>query len=262
MDLGLDGKVAWVLGGSSGLGRACAVSLAAEGARVAISARGPERLEETANEIRASGAECVPVPLDVSEAEAIGRAHEQVVDSLGDIDILIANAGGPPPGPFESFDDAALQDAVQLTLASAWRLTKAVTPGMKGRGGAIVYITSGSVKEPISGLLFSNMLRPAIVGMAKTLSKELAPDGIRVLCVAPGRVRTPRVDALDEVVATNSGRPVDEVRAASEASIPLGRYGRPEEFGDVVAFLASERASYMTGVTVVVDGGHLHSLLA
>ncbi len=264
MDLGLDSKVAWVLGASSGLGRASAAALAGEGASVAVSARDETKLAESAHAIeQETGNRCVAVPLDVTEAAAIPAAADRIASELGPVEVLVANAGGPPPGGFTSFDDDALRAAFELTTASAWRLAHAVVPSMRARGaGVIILITSSSTKEVIPGLLFSNMMRAAVVGMAKTMSKELGPDGIRVLCVAPGRIETPRVNALDEVHAHSSGRSIDEVRAESWSKIPLGRYGEPREFGDVVAFLASDRASYMTGTSVVVDGGLLNSILS
>jgi 3-oxoacyl-[acyl-carrier protein] reductase len=249
VDLGLQGKVAWVLGGSSGLGRACAEALAAEGARVAISARDEAKLHKAAGEI-AAGREggCLPLPLDVTDADAIHAVARQVASQVGPVDILVANAGGPPPGTFHDFDDEALHRAFELTAASAWRLADAVIPSMEERrSGVIVFITSSSAKEPIAGLLLSNTMRPAVVGMAKTLSKELGEHGIRVLCVAPGRIETPRTQALGH---------------AGVEAIPLGRLGRPAEFGDVVAFLASPRASYVTGISVLVDGGTSNGLLS
>jgi 3-oxoacyl-[acyl-carrier protein] reductase len=246
VDLGLNGKVAWVLGGSSGLGRASAEALAGEGARVAISAREESRLNQAAGEIGKD--RCIPVPLDVSDASAIPSAASEIASRLGPVEILVANAGGPPPGTFERLGDDVLLGAFQLTAASAWRLTAAVIPSMKERRqGVLLFITSSSTKEPIPGLLLSNMMRPAVVGMAKTLSKELGPHGIRVLCVAPGGIETPRSHALGH---------------QDVGSIPLARLGRPREFGDVVAFLASERASYVTGVTVLVDGGAAMGLLS
>jgi 3-oxoacyl-[acyl-carrier protein] reductase len=245
VDLELGGKVAWVLGGSSGLGRACAQALAREGAQVAISARDEQRLKEAADQI---GERCLAVPLDVTDAGAIAGVGATIASRLGPVDILVVNAGGPPAGTFDDFDDRSLHEAFELTAASAWRLAEAVIPSMKERGaGVIAFITSSSTKEPISGLLLSNMMRPAVVGMAKTLSKELGEHGIRVLCVAPGRIETPRTAALGH---------------AGVEAIPLGRLGQPPEFGDVVAFLASARASYITGVTVLVDGGASSGLLA
>lgn len=264
MDLELDDKVAWVLGGSSGLGRASAASLAREGAAVALSARAEQQLTTAAASIEEeSGSRCLALPLDVTDAPAIPAAARRISAELGPIDVLVANAGGPPAGSFTSFDDDALQGAFELTTASAWRLAHAVVPSMRERGsGVIIFITSSSTKEVIEALLFSNMMRAAVVGMAKTMSKELAPDGIRVLCVAPGRIETPRVNALDELQAQSSSRTVDEVRESSRSKIPLGRYGEPREFGDVVAFLASRRASYVTGTSVVVDGGLLNGIVS
>jgi 3-oxoacyl-[acyl-carrier protein] reductase len=259
MDLGLAGKVAWVTGGSSGLGRAAATSLAREGARVAISARRTDVLRAAATEIAdTTGGTCIAVPADVSDAAAVGRAATTVSDDLGPIDILVANSGGPPAGRFESLDDPDLHTGWLSTAASAWHLAKAVVEPMRQRGGGcLVFITSTSTKEIIENLLLSNMVRPAVVGMSKTLSKELGPNGIRTICVAPGRIETPRLLELHEVTAQRSGSSVADVRAAGRAAIPLGRFGRPEEVGDVIAFLASDRASYITGVTVTVDGGLL-----
>lgn len=264
MDLGLKGRAAWVHGGSSGLGRASAESLAREGAVVAISARDEERLAKVAHEIEgATGSRCISVPLDVSDVDSIPDAHERVVNELGPVDVLVANGGGPPPGTFDSISDEQMNGAVDLLIRSAWHLTRAVMPSMKERkAGTILYVTSSSTKEVIPGLLLSNMMRAAVVGMAKTLSKEVGPHGVRVLCVVPGRVRTPRVESLDRKRADGSQKSIEEVEEASQAEIPLGRYGDPSEFGDVVAFLSSGRASYMTGTSVVVDGGLLNGVLS
>jgi 3-oxoacyl-[acyl-carrier protein] reductase len=260
----LDDKVAWVLGASSGIGRAVAHSLAAEGARVAISARNRGRLEQTATAIETETQRvCRAFPLDVTEREAIYEVHKEIASDLGTVKILVSNAGGPPAGTFDSLDEKQLRAAFELTLESAWHLAQAVRPDMEREGGGcIIFLTSTSVKEPIPNLLFSNMMRPAVVGMAKTMSQELGPAGIRVCCVAPGRIDTPRIEELHEVEAQESGKTPAEVRAARESKIPLRRYGRPEEVGEVVAFLASERASYMTGITVAVDGGALSGLLS
>ena len=264
MDLGLGNKVAWVLGGSSGLGKASASALAAEGASVALSARGEPELRTAADEIRRQGrGACISVPADVTDPADIESAAQHIVEELGGIDILVSNAGGPPPGSFENFDDKALYDAFTLTTASAWRLTKAVLPSMRERGGgALVYITSITTKEIIGDLLFSNMMRAAVVGMMKTISRELASDGIRAVCVAPGLHDTPRVQALDQARAEREGRPLDDVRAESAAGVPRGRLGDPAEFGAAVAFLASDAASFINGITLTVDGGGLRTLTA
>ncbi len=255
MDLGLTDKVAWVLGASSGLGEACAQVLAAEGARVAMSARDEAKLTAAAHEVGGS-----PYPLDVTDAAAIEATARRIQAELGGFDILVANAGGPKPGTFDSFDDDALYEAFTLTAASAWRTTKAVLGSMRDRGGgAIVYITSITTKEIVDDLLFSNMMRAAVVGMTKTLARELAPDNIRVVCAAPGHHDTPRVQQLDEARAKAEGKPVAEIRARMAKAVPMGRLGDPLEFGNAVAFLASDAASFISGVTLTVDGGQLRS---
>ena len=264
MELGLKGKVAWVNGASSGLGRASAVALAGEGASVALSARRNDLLDEIAAGITGdTGSRCLALPLDVTDKDAIASAAQTIEDELGGIDILVSNAGGPTPGSFDDLDEDALYRAFDLTTSSAWRLTKAALPSMRARGGGcLIYITSVSTKEIIPTLLLSNMMRSAVVGMAKTISKALAPEGIRTVCVAPGRIETARLVELDEHTAKRTGRTAAEVGEEVVSGIPAGRYGDPKEFGDVVAFLASERASYVTGVTVVVDGGLLNGILS
>ena len=264
MDLKLQRKVAWVLGASSGLGRGAATALAQEGADVVVSARDGERLTAAARAIAAeTGATCLPIPVDVTDAAAITRAAQDVTDRLGGIDILVANAGGVPPGPFDRFADDDLFDAFTLTTASAWRATKAVVSSMRARGGGvIVYITSVSTKEVLDGLILSNMMRPAVLGMAKTLSRELAADNIRVNCIAPGYHDTPRVRELEQERATSQRRSVEEIRAERNATVPIGRLGDAREFGDAVAFLASDAAGYISGVTLTVDGGALRTLTA
>jgi 3-oxoacyl-[acyl-carrier protein] reductase len=258
VDLGLKDKVAWVLGASSGLGHATAASLAREGARVAISSRDASALNEAADDISA-----VAMPLDVTDASAISTTAARIEGELGPVDILVSNAGGPPPGGFDDLDDNALHGAFALTTASAWHLAKAVVPSMKQRRtGCLIFLTSSSTKEVIPNLLLSNMMRAAVVGMAKTLSKELGPHGVRVLCVAPGRIETKRLVQLDQKASENTQKSVEEVKREAQARIPLGRYGSPPEFGDTVAFLASERASYITGINVVVDGGMLSGVLS
>lgn len=263
MDLGIAGKVAWVTGASSGIGLATARALAAEGARVALSARRADLLEEEALRIGDSGTECLAVPLDITDGAAIDAAAIRIAERLGPVDILVCNGGGPPPGTFDELDVATVEKGFELTLLSAWRLTSAVSPDMKARGaGAILYFTSSSTKEVIPGLLLSNVMRPGVVGLMKTVSKELGPHGIRALCVAPGRIETDRLRSLDERNAQLSGVDLDSVRDEMQSRIPLGRYGDPDEFGDVAAFLASERASFVTGITVTVDGGMLNGILS
>ena len=263
MDPGLKGKVAWVTGASSGLGRASALALGGEGAHVAVSARRAGELDEVAGAIESAGGRGMVVPLDVTDAGGIRAAHDAVTRALGPVDILVSNGGGPPPGGFEDFDDDALYGAFTLTTASAWRLAQTVTPDMRQRRtGCLLFLTSGSTKEVIPNLLLSNMMRAAVVAMAKTMSKELGPHGVRVLCVAPGRIETPRLVQLDEAAAQKSGQAVEEMRSSLIDKIPLGRYGEPREFGDVVAWLASERASYLSGISVSVDGGALNGVLS
>jgi 3-oxoacyl-[acyl-carrier protein] reductase len=263
MDLGLDGRVAWVLGGSSGLGKASASALAAEGARVVISSRSEERLTAAAEEITRAGSECHYVPVDVGDGDQIAAGARRIADEVGPVDILVSNAGGPPPGTFEDLSEDDLFAAFSLTTASAWRLAKAVLPSMLDRGsGVMLFLTSASTKEVIPNLLLSNMMRAAVVGMAKMLSKELGPHGIRVLCVAPGRIETQRLVQLDEAASKRTGKTVEEIRGGLQAAIPLRRYGDPSEFGETVAFLASERASYLNGISVVVDGGALNGVLS
>ena len=260
MELGLEGKVAWVLGSSAGIGRACAESLAAEGCAVAMSARNEKALTEAADAI-GGGSRCLPVPLDVTDAPGIKSAAARITEALGPIDILVGNAGGPPGGKFEDLDDDTFEKAYELTLASAWRLARAVVPGMKERGsGVVIFITSSSTREVIPSLLLSNTMRPGVVGLAKTLSKELGPHGIRVLCVAPGRVDTDRIVELAEGLAHREGIDLAEATRRLQDNIPLGRYASPRELGDVVAFLASERASFVSGVNFAVDGGMLNAL--
>lgn len=259
MDTGLEGKVAWVTGASAGLGLGSARSLVREGARVAISARDTDKLQRAADGIGA-----LAVPCDVSKPEDVTAAARRVAAELGSVDVLVSNPGsGPPPRHFVDVDDATMRSAFELLVASAWNLTKAVLPGMLEReSGVIVYVTSASTKEVLGNLLLSNMMRPAVVGMAKTLSKEVGASGVRVLCAAPGRHATDRVDFLDRSIAEAAGRDLAEVQATSAERIALRRYGEPDEFGDLVAFLASDRASFLTGITVVADGGGLDGLLS
>jgi 3-oxoacyl-[acyl-carrier protein] reductase len=259
MDLGLQGKRAWVLGGSKGLGRAVAEGLSAEGARVAISSRSGRGLETTAAEVNA-----LPVPLDIAQgAGLIAQACAQVAEGLGGLDIVVVNHGGPMPGGFDAIDESAFGEAFDLVLGSAFRVTKAAVPYLRQAGGGVIaYVTSTATKEIMPNLFLSNTMRAGVVGMMKTFSYQLAGDGIRLLCVAPGRISTDRSRSIDTAAAQREGTTETDVRRRSEQAIPLGRYGQPREFGDVVAFLCSARASYVTGCSVVVDGGALKGLLS
>jgi 3-oxoacyl-[acyl-carrier protein] reductase len=263
MELGLGGKVAWVTGASAGLGRAAARSLAGEGAAVAVSARGEDALRTTAREIADdTGSVCEAFPLDVGDGDAIRATAAAIRDQLGPLDIVIVNSGGPPPGTFESLSDEDFERGLAVTTRAAWTMTDVALEDMSERGGCLIYIISWSAKEMIPGLLLSNMWRPSVVGLAKTISKEYGGRGIRTVCIAPGRIETDRLKELDRINSEKSGRDIEEVRSSAHSTIPLGRYGRPEEIGDAIAFLASDRASYVTGTTVLIDGGLLDGLLS
>ena len=262
MDLGLQGKVAIVAASSKGLGKACAIQLAREGAHVIMCSRSAERISAAANEVAAegtryeNGGSAVGIEADVRVQEDINRLIELALDRHGRIDILVNNAGGPPAGTFETLDAEAFQDAVELNLMSTVRLSKAVVPIMKVQGGgSIVNITSISVKQPIEGLILSNTARAGVIGLAKTMATELGPFGIRVNNVGPGPTRTDRILDLARQRAEFGGVTLDDAISEDAAAIPLGRLGEPEEFANVVTFLASPAASYVTGITLQVDGG-------
>jgi 3-oxoacyl-[acyl-carrier protein] reductase len=263
MDLELRGKVAMVAAASKGMGRASAMGFAREGARVSICARNGDELQNTAREIEdQTGAEVLPVPIDVSKAADIHTWAERTLERFGGVDILVTNAGGPPLGVWDDFQsDEAWQKAFELNLMSTIRMIRAVLPSMRERGGGrILNIQSSSVKAPIQGLILSNTIRPGVVGLAKTLSRELADDNILVNTVAPGRIYTDRLRSGLVERASKNGISEEEEAKESARDIPLKRFGAPEEFADMVVFLASARASYVTGSTIAVDGGLLQSL--
>ena len=257
MDLGLHDKIALVTAASKGLGKAVALRLAQEGAHVAICARNEEKLYKTAAEIKtATGVEVLPVPADVSDPAAANALVKATVERLGRIDVLITNAGGPPPGQFLDLTPADWETATRVTLMSAVRLCYAVVPLMKEQGeGSILAMTSVSVKQPLPNLILSNSLRLGVIGLVKTLADELAPSGIRVNGICPGWTRTARVDQLLRDRAGRNSTTPEEEAAKIEAAIPLGRMGTPEEFAAAAAFLVSPAASYITGVSLLVDGG-------
>jgi 3-oxoacyl-[acyl-carrier protein] reductase len=263
VDLGLTGKVAMVGGASRGLGYAVARALAAEGAAVSIASRDRASLETAAATItRETGAPVLATASDVSGASDIARWFSETDARFGGVDLLFTNAGGPPAGAALSFDDQAWQRAADLLLFSAIRMIRAAVPSIERRGGgAILVSTSSSVKEPIPNLALSTVLRAAVSALAKTLALELAPSGIRVNQIIPGRVDTDRLRQLDEINAGRQGITAEAQRERSIATIPLGRYGTPEEYGRAAAFLLSPAASYITGATVQVDGGLIRSVL-
>lgn len=263
MDLGLKGKVAMVAGASRGLGFAIAKVLASEGANVSIASRDANSIAAAARSLRELGGGKVEgLAADVRFADGITAWHRQTVERLGEVELLVTNSGGPPAGPTQNFDDAAWQNAYELLVLSAVRLTRAVLPAMKSRQkGSIVLMTSSSVKEPIANLALSNVLRPSVAALAKTLAMELATESIRVNHVIPGRISTDRVRELDEIASKKQGITLEEQQARSQKLIPMGRYGQPEEFARAVVFLLSDAASYITGASLQVDGGQIRSVL-
>ncbi|WP_159591937.1 SDR family oxidoreductase [Chelativorans xinjiangense] len=261
MDLGIKDKTALVLGAGGGLGGAIAKALTREGARVALGDIDGEAAERTADAIRQEGGEALALAWDLADLSVIEKRVGVIEKKFGPIDILVNNTGGPPPTPASGQDPALWSKSFEAMVLSVIALTDRVLPGMRERKwGRIITSTSSGVVAPIPNLGISNALRLSLVGWSKTLAREVGRDGITANIVLPGRIATPRITFLDEQKAKREGRPVEEVSAESVASIPVGRYGKPEEYGDVVAFLASRRAAYITGSVIRIDGGLIASI--
>lgn len=263
MDLELRGKTAIVSAGSKGLGKAIALGLAREGAKVAICSRNPDNLSQAAQEILTkTGSEVLAVPVDVMKPDAIASLVGTVVQRQGKIDILVNNAGGPPMGTFADFEDEDWEDAFNLTFMSVVRFVRAVLPHMRKTGaGRIINVTSTSVKQPLESLLLSSAIRPAVIGLAKSLANELAADNILVNNICPGSIYTDRIKDNVAAQMKSTGQSEESVMAEYEAKIPLGRLGQPVELADLAVFLASPRASYITGATLQVDGGLIRYIM-
>ena len=262
MDIGLKGKVAMVGGASKGLGFAVARALAAEGAQVSIASRDAAAIAKAADTLtRETESPALGVTADLSTAAGIEAWHAATMKQFGGVDMLFANTGGPPTGTALGFDDAAWQSAFELLLMSVIRTVRLVVPSMRARGGGAILIgTSSTVKEPVQMLALSNVMRSGVTSLAKTLSVELAPDKIRVNTLVPGRIATDRLTYLDGVNAQKAGISVEDQRKRALSTIPLGRYGAPDDFGRVGAFLLSDAASYITGTAVPVDGGLIKTI--
>lgn len=262
MDLGLQDKTALVLASSKGLGRAIATQLAAEGAKVMLSGRSEEFLAKTAEEIRESTSSEVDYHAgDLTRERSVEELVGRTVERFGGVDVLVTNTGGPRAGTFDDFGDEDWRGAFDLILLSLIRAVRAARPHMKERGGGrIVCVASSSIKQPIENLTFSNTFRAGLAGLAKSLSAELAPDGILINTLGPGRIATDRSTTMDASQAEALGVPVEEVRESFASRIPLGRYGEPEEFAKIAAFLASPANSYVTGQAILVDGGMVRAL--
>ncbi len=256
MKLGIEGKTALVMGGSGGLGLATAKALAAEGARVVLAGRNADKVEAIVAQLIADGHQAMAAIWDQTDSSAMAHQIDAIEARFGNVDILFNNTGGPPPSPAAGQDMAVWSQFFEQMVLSVIALTDRVLPGMRAcNWGRIITTTSSGVISPIPNLALSNTLRSALVTWSKTLAAEVARHGITSNIVVPGRIATDRVAFLDSARAERLGRPVEDVTAESTATIPIGRYGRPEEYGAVVAFLASGAASYVTGTMIRVDGG-------
>lgn len=261
MDLGLRGKIALVAGSSRGLGYGVGRALAREGAAVVLGSREVAALEQSAADLRSeTGTQVLAIPLDMADSASIRQWVDRAVQAAGGADLLVANAGGPPAGAFESFNDEIWQHAFETNLLGTVRLIRTTLPAMRARGsGSVLTITSLTAKEPAAQLVLSNVMRAGVASLAKTLASELAPEGIRVNNLMPGRIETARIRSLDARRAAVEGGGFEEVRRAAEKAIPLGRSGTIDEFGRAAAFLLSDAAAYITGASLAVDGGALKS---
>jgi 3-oxoacyl-[acyl-carrier protein] reductase len=261
MDLGLKNKTALVLGGGGGLGRAISKALAGEGAKVAIADIEPNAIAGTEAALSEVDGKSLGLVWDISDLSQIDGQVSKIESELGPVDILVNNTGGPPPTPASGQDPALWSKHFQVMVLSVIAITDRVLPNMRVRHwGRVITSTSSGVVAPIPNLGISNALRLSLVGWSKTLAREVAKDGITANIILPGRIATERTKFLDAAKAKREGRSVEDVSAESTATIPLGRYGKPEEYGDVVTFLASERAAYLTGSVIRVDGGLIASV--
>ncbi len=262
MKLGLTNKVAMVAGASRGLGFAVARALAREGVKISLSSRSREAALAAAQAIRSeTAADVFAVAADVRSGEALADWHRQTVERFGGLDLLYTNSGGPPPGPILKFDDAAWQGAFELLLLSAIRMIRLAVPSMIARGGGSILLpTSSAVREPIGNLSLSSVMRTSVSSLSKTLATELAPHKIRVNQIIPGRISTDRVREIDEENARRAGISVAEQQKRIFATIPMSRYGDPDEFAAAAVFLLSDAASYITGASLQVDGGLLRGI--
>lgn len=260
MDLGLRGRAAFVAASSKGMGRAIAEGFAAEGADVAMCARSSSELSSAAESVRAHGTRVVAHPADLSDAAQVRDVVARAASDLGRLDMLVVNAGGPPPGVFEGLDDEAWQRAHDLTLMSAVRLVRESLPHLRRSDAAsILFVSSWSVRQPIMGLTLSNAVRMSVAGLAKSLSFELAP-AVRVNTLLPGSIATGRSIQLAQSRA-GEGQTAEDVMRDTARDIPLQRYGDPEEFARVAVFVSSPAAAYVTGATIPVDGGYIRGTL-
>ena len=261
LDLGIAGKTALVFGAAGGLGGAIARALAAEGARIAVADINADAMSQTVTDIRAAGAEALPLQWDLSDLSIVESRIEAIRNVFGKVDILVNNTGGPPPTPASGQSVDLWTKSFQSMVMSVIAITDQVLPGMRERKwGRVITSTSSGVVAPIAGLGISNALRMSLVGWSKTLAREVGRDGVTSNIVLPGRIATPRITFLDEQKAKREGRGVEDVSAESVASIPVGRYGDPREYAAAVTFLASQQAAYITGSVVRVDGGLIASV--